>query len=449
MSVTTSFTAPIPAADEPGSSAPRRSIRLLAPLADPRTWLRTLHLLLSLPVGTVSFAFFVTAVSLSFGLVPLALVGVALLAVTVLGGRVFGSVERARARALLGVEVTPPPSVRGGERGRALLRTLLTDAAGWRGLLYGLLLLPSGVIGFTLAVTIWSLALAGIAAPLVIWLTPAPDVNFIDIPGVPLWARVVVAFVLGVAALLAAPHVVRGWAAVEAALVRSLLGATSMTERVRELESSRDRAVQAAAAERRRIERDLHDGAQVRLTALAMQLGRAKEALPDDSEDPVVRSSAALVRDAHEQAKAALVEVRALARGIAPAILSERGLDPALSSLAAASPVPVDLEVSLPSRLPERVESAAYYVVAEALANVAKHSGASRARVEVSCGPSSSRDQVLRVLVGDDGRGGAAARPDSGLTGLAARLAALDGRLTVTSPTGGPTTVVAEVPCGS
>jgi len=197
--------------------------------------------------------------------------------------------------------------------------------------------------------------------------------------------------------------------------------------------------VDAALEERRRIERDLHDGAQQRLVALAMDLGLAREKLATDPE-----AGRALVAEAHEEAKRAIREIRDLVRGIHPAVLTDRGLDPAISALAGRCPVPVTVDVALDRRLPEAVESAAYFVVAEALTNVAKHSGAGQARVGVRC----AHDQ-LTVEVVDDGVGGADPAAGAGLTGLVERVAALDGRLTVESPTGGPTRVRAELPCGS
>ena len=207
---------------------------------------------------------------------------------------------------------------------------------------------------------------------------------------------------------------------------------------MRTLEGSRRAVIDVEASELRRIERDLHDGAQQRLVMLTMDLGMAAEKL--DSDPATARS---LVLDAQGQARAALAELRDLVRGIAPAILLDRGLVPALSSLAGRSPIPTAVNSTLPEgeRLPDAVERAAYFVVAEALANVAKH--ASAGRCEIRCRGESGR---LVVEVWDDGAGGATLVPGGGLAGLAGRVEALDGTLTVESPAGGPTTVRAEIP---
>jgi signal transduction histidine kinase len=211
-----------------------------------------------------------------------------------------------------------------------------------------------------------------------------------------------------------------------------------LTERVETLTSSRAGAVDAQAAELRRIERDLHDGAQARLVALAMDLGMAREKLATEPAD-----AEALMVEAHEKAKRALVELRDLARGIHPAVLSDRGLDAALSALAAGSPVPVDVDVEIDERLPPAIEGAAYFVVAESITNAAKHSGASAVRLHVA-----REGGALVVEVADDGAGGADAG-GNGLRGLRSRVEALDGRLSVASPSGGGTLVRAELPCAS
>ena len=207
-------------------------------------------------------------------------------------------------------------------------------------------------------------------------------------------------------------------------------------ERIDVLQTTRAGAVGAQTAELQRIERDLHDGAQARLVALAMDLGLAKDKMTDDD-------ARALVEGAHEEAKRALVELRGLARGIHPAVLSDRGLEAALGSLTGASRIPVELRVDTGGRLDPPLEAAAYFVVAEALANAAKHSGASAVRVDLE-----REDDVLTVRVADDGVGGADPG-GNGLTGLRRRVEAHDGRLTLDSPGGGGTTLTAELPCGS
>jgi signal transduction histidine kinase len=245
--------------------------------------------------------------------------------------------------------------------------------------------------------------------------------------------------VLGLLLCVAAAWATRGMAVAHAAVAQGLLGPSQaqLRARVAALQASRDRAVDSAEDERRRIERDLHDGAQQRLVALAMDLGMAKEKLRTDPQ-----AATELVGEAHEEAKRALAELRNLARGIHPAVLADRGLDAAISALAARSPVPVGVEV-VTERLPGAVESTAYFVVAEALTNAAKHARAGEITVRIA-----RRDALLVVEVTDDGDGGADPEHGSGLRGLADRVAAIDGRLTVTSPAGGPTVVRAELPCG-
>jgi signal transduction histidine kinase len=223
-------------------------------------------------------------------------------------------------------------------------------------------------------------------------------------------------------------------------LIRGLLGRSSteaLEQRVTELQESREASVDAAEAERRRIERDLHDGAQQRLVALAMDLGLARQRLERTGD----AATADLVGQAHDEAKRAITELRQLVRGIHPAVLTDRGLDAALSAVAARCPVPVDLQVMLPARPPAAIKATAYFVVTEALTNVAKHSHARVARVHVF-----RRDGWLVVDVADDGVGGAAIERAGGLAGLRDRVRAVEGILRLASPPGGPTSLLAELP---
>jgi signal transduction histidine kinase len=243
----------------------------------------------------------------------------------------------------------------------------------------------------------------------------------------------------GVLLVIAAPQLARGFASMDAGLARWLLSPPSdLAARVAELEVSRERVVDAAEAERRRIERDLHDGAQQRLVALAMELGRAQARFADDPD-----AARLLVDQAHAQAKEALTELRNLVRGVHPPVLTDRGLDAALSGLVALCPVPVDLHVDVPVRPKTSIEAVAYFVVAEALTNVAKHSRASRAKVVAE---SNGYPGTLTVMVSDDGIGGA--DPDgAGLKGLADRVSGVDGHVSVESPSGGPTIIAVQMPC--
>jgi signal transduction histidine kinase len=242
--------------------------------------------------------------------------------------------------------------------------------------------------------------------------------------------------------VLAAPWVARGVARVDEAAARALLGpgrAAELTLRVQSLARSRAEIVEATDAERRRIERDLHDGAQQRLVSLAMHLGIARASLTDASE-PARQA----IAEAHDEAVEALAELREFVRGLHPAVLNDRGLDAALSGIVARAPLPVRLRVDVASRCSPSIEAVAYFVVAEALTNIAKHAHASHCEVTVE-----RRGDRLRIVVSDDGEGGAAPAGGSGLRGLAQRAAAVDGTLTIDSPAGGPTRITAELPCES
>jgi signal transduction histidine kinase len=281
--------------------------------------------------------------------------------------------------------------------------------------------------------------LALITAPTYYWALPGGGFN-LGGPVIRTPAALIAAALAGVAVLLLSPVVTALLAAGDAAVTGGLLGSgrEELTARIGELETSRARVMDAAETERMRIERDLHDGAQQRLVSLAMELGRAKAKFGTDP-----AGAEAIVGQAHEEAKAALAELRNLVRGVHPPVLSDRGLDAALSGLAALSPVPVTVSVDLPARPPAAVEAIAYFVVAEGLTNIAKHSHASHAQVVVV-----RSGDVLSLEIADDGVGGADPA-GQGLSGLAARVAGVDGRLRVTSPPGGPTTLEVTLPCAS
>ena len=230
-------------------------------------------------------------------------------------------------------------------------------------------------------------------------------------------------------------------ARLDIALARALLGPSrteELTQRVETLSRSRADIIAATDAERRRIERDLHDGAQQRLLALAMNLGMARATITDAS-GPAREA----IESAHDEATQALTELREFVRGLHPAVLNDRGLDAALSGIAARAPLPVRLRVDA-ARCSPSIEAIAYFVVSEALTNVAKHAGASHVEVTVR-----QLGERLRIVVTDDGRGGAHPDGGSGLHGLAQRAAAVDGTLRIDSPAGGPTTITAELPCES
>jgi signal transduction histidine kinase len=244
---------------------------------------------------------------------------------------------------------------------------------------------------------------------------------------------------VAVLALPVAAYPLTAWAGARSALARAILAPRELEldRRLVEVTRSRARLVDAFELDRRRIERDLHDGAQQRLVALTVALGLARLDLAPGS------AAAVRVDTAHEQAKQALAELRELIRGVHPQVLTDRGLPAAVADAAGRSPVKVDTDVVLPRRLPAEIEVAAYFAVCEALANVAKHSRATRASVRGRL-----VDDVLVLEVTDDGVGGADPAAGTGLAGLADRVAVVDGRLLLSSPAGGPTLVRVEIPCG-
>ncbi|WP_202531841.1 sensor histidine kinase [Streptomyces sp. SID8380] len=362
------------------------------------TWKEFAHLLANLPATVLGFLYSVLFVSLGVGL-AVTVIGLPVLVLGLRGARLLGSAERGRARRLLGVRIDEPsPIPRGGGSGGGVLGRLwdgVKDPVGWRAALYSVIRLPWGIVTFTVSL-----------------------VSFFA-----LWP------VLG--------YLVRGMANVDRAMVRGLLSPSDELERrIAELESGRGVVVDTAAADLRRIERDLHDGAQARLVALAMGLGLAKEKVIEDPE-----AAALMVEEAHGEVKLALQELRDLARGIHPAVLTDRGLDAALSAVAARCTVPVRVEVDLRQRPAEAIEGIAYFTVSELLQNVSKHSGARTAAVEVW----RAGDRLL-LQVHDDGHGGASLDGGTGMAGLAERLGAVDGLFVINSPRGGPTTITAELP---
>ncbi|SER53481.1 Signal transduction histidine kinase [Streptomyces sp. yr375] len=446
-----------------------RARRLPAGVREPfaaRHWGELLYVLLGLPIGVVLFCFAVTMLSLGAGLL-VTFLGIPVLAAGLAACRGFGALERARARGLLGLEVADPEPlrVRAGGGPMAWMGAVLKSGTSWRNVLYAVLQFPWAVFSFCVAVTVWSFGWSMLTYPLWFWVFPMYGGQgglqlygdqhhsvYLDNP-----FEIAVTALVGLLITLATPWIVRALTTVDRLLVRGLLGPSSLGARVVELESDRGVVVDTAAADLRRIERDLHDGAQARLVALAMDLGLAKEKL---REDP--RAAARMVDQAHGEVKTALQELRDLARGIHPAVLTDRGLDAALSAVASRCVVPVRVEVDLVERPAAAIEGIAYFTVSELLQNVSKHSGARSASVDVW-----RVGERLLVEVVDDGVGGAGASgggpglesgvgsgagsgmgsgSGSGLAGLAGRLDAVDGVLVVDSPVGGPTRVTAELP---
>ncbi|MFJ7076205.1 sensor histidine kinase [Streptomyces sp. NPDC098781] len=364
---------------------------------DRHTWKEIAHLLANLPLSLLGFVY-VAVVLFTGALLTVTVIGFPLLAAGLVGARQLGKLERARARALLGVRVDEPSPLplRGGRDGFfPQLWQALKDPVGWRTILYDFIRLPWGILTFVITLT----------SLFVLW----PVL----------------------------PFIARGLANADRAMVRGLLSPSDELERrIAELESDRGVVVDTAAADLRRIERDLHDGAQARLVNLAMGLGLAKEKLLEDPD-----AAASMVEEAHGEVKLALQELRDLARGIHPAVLTDRGLDAALSAVASRCTVPVKVTVDLPARPVQAIEGIAYFTVSELLQNVSKHSAAKSASVDVW-----RSDDRLLIQVWDDGRGGARLDGGTGMRGLADRLGAVDGLFVIDSPRGGPTTVTAELP---
>ncbi len=324
--------------------------RLLRPYTQQQTAKENLHLLLDLPVGVAVFAVLVTLISTGFGSL-VTLIGIPVLLLAVVLVRVIANWERARARGLLDLtDLHAAPSLLQFERGadggwqegvRSWFRYLvanLKQATYWKELLYEALIMPWGIATFTVVVTVWSVAIGLVTTPLWGWSLPTSDWTGA-------WWQTAVWTVLGLVALVLAPWIIRGVANLTRMATRGLLGhsAAEYEAQIEHLSESRARSVDSATAERQRIERALHDGAQMRLTSLAMELGRAKEKMASDPE-----GAATLIDEAHADAKLALVELRDLARGIHPSVLTDRGLDAAVHALAARAPVPVDVTVDAP-----------------------------------------------------------------------------------------------------
>ncbi|MFE9173147.1 sensor histidine kinase [Streptomyces kebangsaanensis] len=409
-----------------------------------RSWREFGYVLLSLPIGIMLFTYAVTMVSLGAGML-VTFLGIPVLAAALAGCRLFGVLERARARGLLGLEVAEPEPLRMKKPGvLAWTGALLKSGSSWRALLYAVLQFPWAVFSFSVALTFWALGWGLLTYPLWFWVFPM----WAGQGGIQLYGdghhgiyldnpfEITVTALVGLLFTLATPWIVRALTTVDRVLVHGLLGPSRLSARVVELESDRGVVVDTAAADLRRIERDLHDGAQARLVALAMDLGLAKEKL---AEDP--RAAARMVDEAHGEVKTALQELRDLARGIHPAVLTDRGLDAALSAVASRCTVPVRVEVDLVERPAPAIEGIAYFTVSELLQNISKHSGARSASVDVW-----RTENRLMLQVVDDGAGGADLSKGSGLAGLTERLDAVDGILVVDSPAGGPTRVTAELP---
>ena len=394
--------------------------------------------------------FWITIVMLAAGLTISAsvlgtVIGLLLLTLALRVTRRLGALHRRLAGWLLRFRVEAPPKFQPGTGILGRLDKRLRDRAAWRAVSYSLIKLPVaavqlyaittaciGLVDITYPVD-WVLFRHQATGPMVV-VFPFPFGGTFNVYG---FAGTYLAALAGVVCVLAGTWVARGINAGDRRLVRALLGPSSMAERVSELERTRTLAVEDSAAALRQVERDLHDGAQMRLAALAMNLGMAREKL-DDDDDATVRE---LIDAAQRNAMDALADLRDLARGIHPPAL-DNGLPSALATLAASSAIPASVSADVGVRPAPAIETIAYFCAAELMANATKHSYANQIKINIF----TERSGVLRLEVIDDGIGGADAARGSGLTGLAQRASTVDGHLEVSSPPGGPTMVTVKLP---
>ncbi len=392
----------------------------------------------TLPASILAFAVVITAIVIAATATGL-IIGLPLLLVIFSIARWNARLERRRAAWALGEPIYEAYRTRTGNWLRRL-RIVAGDPQSWKDLAWLFVLGTFGFVSAVVALTMWATIAGLLVLPAWNWSLPHDGVDFglfrADSLG-EAFIGVDIGLVMIPIAYIIQRWMTEGLLRLSKALLSPSREA-ALEARVGELAATRAGAVDAAAAELQRIERDLHDGAQARLVALAMDLGMAEERFARDPE-----GARELVGEAREEAMRALAELRDLARGIRPSLLAERGLGPALTALAARSPVPASVDLDVPDGLPDAVENATWFVVSEALANAAKHSGAARVLVSVGC----IEDRLIIEVV-DDGVGGASA-DGGGLTGLRKRVEALDGTLAVSSPGGGPTAIRAELPCGS
>jgi signal transduction histidine kinase len=401
--------------------------------------------------------FYALAVLLLVGLTVSAsvigtVVGLLLITVALRFSRRLGSLHRRLLKRCLGHQVEAPPRFEPGTGVLGRLDRRLRDRAAWRGVWYSLIKLPMAVVQLY-SVVLTAFGLIDFSYP-VIWvlfrhhadghLSPLEAVVPVPFGGdfnVYSWVGTFPVAVTGAACVVGAAWLARGINAADDRLVRGLLGPSSMAERVSELERTRALAVDDSAAALRRVERDLHDGAQMRLAALAMNLGMAREKLGDDDGSPDNVTARELIDAAHRNAVDALADLRDLARGIHPPVL-DNGLASALASLAASSAIPATVTADIGQRPAPAIETIAYFCAAELIANATKHSYANQIEINIH----TERTGVLQLEIIDDGVGGADQGRGSGLAGLAQRVSTVDGHIDVSSPAGGPTTVTVQLP---
>lgn len=419
----------------------------------------TSYLLSGLPLSIVSFSVLITGLSLSAGLL-VTVIGLSVLSITILLARHFADLERIRITSVLGIPLVRP-AYRSAAPDAGWWRrhlTRISDGQAWLDLAHAILAFPVTLITWVITVSWWAVSIAGIGRIAYDWAIPTADNEELpELLGLGQDATIRIGFytLLGFAFLATLTPVIRGCAVAQASFSRALLsGIAEFQEKINNLEAekataqeqtetARARTVAAVSAEAtalRRLERDIHDGPQQRLVRLAMDLGRAQHQLNGDNPQAAKET----VTEAIAQTRETLDELRALSRGIAPPILVDRGLEAALMALAGRSTVPVDLATGEVGRLASSVESAAYFVVAEALTNVAKHSQATECRIRLQ-----RTEDMMLVVISDNGIGGASLAKGHGLAGLENRVQAAGGRLTVASVAGvdsSGTVITAELP---
>jgi len=414
-----------------------------------RTWSELFFLVIGAALAFFSFAF--VGVTMAAGVIlAVTFIGFAIVGLSVRGARGIGGIHRGVARWLLDEQIEDPDPFAPRPGFLGWLQSALRDRIGWRAMAYVVIKVPLAAFGIFVAFSVWFDSFTCLTYPFGGASRP-PEFGLVQVFFRPGFFSIgssgflhgTAIFFTGVVLFLAAPWAVRVVVYIDRCLMRALLGPAAMAIRVRSLEHARAQTLDASAATLRRIERDLHDGTQAQLVALAMRLGMAKEKLADTDHLDLDQVSE-LVDDAHRGAKEAIIELRDLARGIHPPAL-DIGLEGALSTLAARSTVPTELTLTLNDRPTPAIEAIAYFCVAELLANVAQHANASRA--SITC---AQHGRWLRLVVRDDGMGGAqlsrVGSSSSGLVGLTDRVHAVDGRFDIVSPSRGPTVVTVDLP---
>jgi signal transduction histidine kinase len=417
-----------------------------------RTWSELLFFSLSVLLAVVGMAFIAITMFAGIGL-AITFVGLIVIAGSLRGARGIGGFHRGLARNILDEDIEEPQPFVARPGFFGWLQSALRDPIGWRAVAYSIIKMPLAAFGVWFAFSVWVDAFFCLTYPL--WGAGATNPAEFGIVknvfgpgylsvGTSGFFHGLFILITGVILVFVAPWTMRAVVYVDRRLMRVLLGPDAMTARVRSLEHARAQTLDTSAATLRRIERDLHDGTQAQLVAVAMRLGQVKEKLAGGSDGFDLEQVRQLVDDAHKGAKEAIVELRDLARGIHPPAL-DIGLEGALSTLAARSTVPTELTVSLTDRPTPAIEAIAYFCVAELMANIIQHALASRA--SISC---VQQGQWLRIVVRDDGQGGAhlalVGSSSSGLAGLTDRVHTVDGHLHLTSPIGGPTVVTVDLP---